>query len=103
MCGRFVQERSNAELAELFDAEPLIDDPGGHYNLAPTDQAAVVVQRGDRRGLTAYRWGLVPHWGGPVLGGCWLDQCPIRDDRDEPDLPRIVRPATLPGPGRRLL
>ena len=62
MCGRFVQERSNAELAELFDAESLVDDPGGHYNLAPTDPAAVVVQRGDRRGLTAYRWGLVPHW-----------------------------------------
>ena len=69
MCGRFVQERSNAELAELFQAEDLVDDPGGRYNLAPTDPAAVVVQRGERRGLTVYRWGLVPHWAKGFDGG----------------------------------
>jgi putative SOS response-associated peptidase YedK len=69
MCGRFVQERSNAELAELFDAEALVDDPGGRYNLAPTDPAAIVVQRGQRRGLTDYRWGLVPHWANGLTGG----------------------------------
>jgi putative SOS response-associated peptidase YedK len=62
MCGRFAQERSTAELAALFDAEPLVDDPGGHYNVAPTDPAAVVVERDERRAITSYRWGLVPHW-----------------------------------------
>ena len=65
MCGRFVQERSLAELGELFDAEPLGDDPGPRYNVAPTDPAAVVVERPDgRRGVTVYQWGLVPHWAG---------------------------------------
>jgi putative SOS response-associated peptidase YedK len=49
-------------MAEIFDAEPLVDDPGGHYNVAPTDEALVVVQRDDRRAVTAYRWGLIPHW-----------------------------------------
>ena len=58
MCGRFAQQRPTAELAELFDAEPLVDDPGGHFNLAPTDPAAVVVERGDRRAVTTYAWGL---------------------------------------------
>jgi putative SOS response-associated peptidase YedK len=62
MCGRFTQQRPTAELAELFAAEPLVDDPGGHFNLAPTDPAAVVVERGDRRALTTYVWGLLPHW-----------------------------------------
>ena len=62
MCGRFTQERPASELAEIFGAEPLVDDPGGHYNVAPTDEAAVVVQRDDRRAITAYRWGLIPHW-----------------------------------------
>ena len=62
MCGRFAQQRPTAELAELFEAEALVDDPGGHFNLAPTDPAAVVVERGDRRAVTAYRWGLIPHW-----------------------------------------
>jgi len=67
MCGRFVQERSVTELAELFEAEPLaaaVDALAApRFNLAPTDQAAVVVQRIDgRRAIAAYRWGLIPHW-----------------------------------------
>jgi putative SOS response-associated peptidase YedK len=62
MCGRFTQQRPTAELAEIFEAENLADDPGGHFNVAPTDEAAVVVQRDDRRAVATYRWGLVPHW-----------------------------------------
>jgi putative SOS response-associated peptidase YedK len=69
MCGRFTQERPSADLAELFDAEPLVEDAGGHFNVAPTQDARVVVEReGDRR-LTAYRWGLIPTWAtGPSAG-----------------------------------
>ncbi len=62
MCGRFTQERPASDLAEIFGAEPLVDDPGARYNVAPTDEALVVVQRDDRRAVTAYRWGLIPHW-----------------------------------------
>lgn len=62
MCGRFTQQRPTSELAEIFDAENLADDPGGHFNVAPTDEAAVVVQRDDRRAVTSFRWGLIPHW-----------------------------------------
>ncbi len=62
MCGRFTQERPASELAEIFAAEPLRDDPGAHFNVAPTDEASVVVQREDRRAVTGYRWGLIPHW-----------------------------------------
>jgi putative SOS response-associated peptidase YedK len=62
MCGRFSQQRPTSELAEIFDAEDLVDAPGGHFNVAPTDDAAVVVQRDDKRAVTAYRFGLIPHW-----------------------------------------
>jgi len=62
MCGRFTQQRPASELAEIFGAEPLADDPGDHFNVAPTDEAAVVVQREERRAVTTYRWGLIPHW-----------------------------------------
>lgn len=62
MCGRFSQQRPASELAEVFSAEPLADDPGPRFNVAPTDDALVVVQREDRRAITAYRWGLIPHW-----------------------------------------
>jgi putative SOS response-associated peptidase YedK len=62
MCGRFTQERPTSELAEIFEAEDLAGAPGGRFNVAPTDEAAVIVQREDRRAVTAYRWGLIPHW-----------------------------------------
>ena len=62
MCGRFSQQRPASELAEIFAAEPLVDDPGPRFNVAPTDDALVVVQREERRAVTAYRWGLIPHW-----------------------------------------
>ncbi|HEX5591374.1 MAG TPA: SOS response-associated peptidase [Candidatus Limnocylindrales bacterium] len=62
MCGRFTQERPTSELAEIFEAEDLAIGDGGRYNVAPTDEAAVIVQRDDRRAVTAYRWGLIPHW-----------------------------------------
>jgi putative SOS response-associated peptidase YedK len=62
MCGRFTQQRPASEFAEIFAAEPLADELGARYNVAPTDDALVVVQRQERRAITAYRWGLVPHW-----------------------------------------
>jgi putative SOS response-associated peptidase YedK len=62
MCGRFSQERPASELAEIFAAEPLAEELGPRWNVAPTDEAFVVVQREDRRAVAAYRWGLIPHW-----------------------------------------
>ena len=69
MCGRFTQERPASELADIFGAEPLVDELGARFNVAPTDDALVVVQRDDRRGLTAYRWGLIPHWATDIKTG----------------------------------
>jgi putative SOS response-associated peptidase YedK len=62
MCGRFSQERPASELAEIFAAEPLAEELGARWNVAPTDEAYVVVQREERRAITAFRWGLIPHW-----------------------------------------
>jgi putative SOS response-associated peptidase YedK len=69
MCGRFTQQRPASELAEIFAAEPLADDPGARFNVAPTDDALVVVQREERRAITAYRWGLIPHWAADLKTG----------------------------------
>ena len=62
MCGRFTQQRPTSEIAAIFEAEDIADDPGGRFNIAPTDEAAVVVQRDDRRAVVTYRWGLIPGW-----------------------------------------
>jgi len=69
MCGRFTQERPASELADIFAAEPLADELGARFNVAPTDDAFVVVQREARRAITAYRWGLVPHWSTDLKAG----------------------------------
>jgi len=65
MCGRFTQQRPTSEIAQIFEAEDLALDPGGRFNVAPTDEAAVVVAREDRRAVVRYRWGLVPSWAEP--------------------------------------
>ena len=62
MCGRFSQQRPTSEIASIFEAEDLAGDPGERYNVAPTDEATVVVQRDDRRAVVRYRWGLIPAW-----------------------------------------
>ena len=69
MCGRFTQQRPASELGDIFAAEPLADELGPRFNVAPTDDAFVVVQRDDRRAITAYRWGLVPHWASDLKAG----------------------------------
>jgi putative SOS response-associated peptidase YedK len=46
-----------------------VDDPGPRFNVAPTDEVLVVVQREERRAITAYRWGLVPHWSADLKAG----------------------------------
>ena len=34
MCGRFTQQRPTSEIAAIFEAEDLFDDPGGRFNVA---------------------------------------------------------------------
>jgi putative SOS response-associated peptidase YedK len=62
MCGRFQQQRPTSELARIFGAEDLTDGPDPKFNIAPTSEASVVVQREERRAIVRYRWGLVPPW-----------------------------------------
>ena len=62
MCGRFTQ-RPTSEIAEIFAAQDRLDDVGEHFNVAPTQRIAVVVERPDsQRAVVGYRWGLVPSW-----------------------------------------
>ena len=62
MCGRFTQQRPSSELAAIFSAEDLATSEGGRFNVAPTTEAMVVVQREEQRAVVWYRWGLIPAW-----------------------------------------
>ena len=69
MCGRyayFPREFSDRRLTwnvdEVFDLKP-------RYNIAPTQEAPVIVQAAGKRTLELFRWGLIPWWAkDPAIG-----------------------------------
>ena len=87
MCGRFVVARTVGELLTIFEADEIVGEmPGISYNVAPTQNIAILVDRsfekdesgapiGElKREFHAARWGLVPRWaksidGSPLING----------------------------------
>lgn len=76
MCGRFVVARTRDELVDLFEIEEVAAGAEFFsYNIAPTQQIAIVVEREveamPSREMHAARWGLLPtfakDFGGPPL------------------------------------
>lgn len=63
MCGRYTLSSSGDEVALLFDLSEIPSFPP-RYNVAPTQEAAVVRVPGPGapRYLDFLRWGLVPYW-----------------------------------------
>jgi len=57
-----------SDLAQIFDAElrdseaETLYELGPRYNVAPTQDIPVVVQRDDGRAFEMHRWGIVPSW-----------------------------------------
>jgi putative SOS response-associated peptidase YedK len=63
MCGRFVSSSPPDELAKYFDVEDVAEkvlEPS--YNVAPTSDVYVVLERGGVRRLDTFHWGLIPFW-----------------------------------------
>lgn len=62
MCGRFVQKSPANQLASFFDIKGPVPNFAPRYNLAPTQDAAVIVAGSDGRRLEIKKWGLIPAW-----------------------------------------
>jgi putative SOS response-associated peptidase YedK len=62
MCARATQQVTSEQIARLFGAEDEAHDPGGHFNLAPTQDVSLVLESDQGRVVTRLRWGLVPPW-----------------------------------------
>ena len=69
MCGRFRLTRKDQEIREYFDV-PDDFEWKPRYNIAPTENVAVVRQRRDHpsRTLSGMRWGLIPYWSKDAKG-----------------------------------
>ncbi len=61
MCGRYTLTTPPSVVAEHFQVPELPNFPP-RYNIAPTQQAAVVRAGQGRRELVFLRWGLIPPW-----------------------------------------
>jgi len=63
MCGRFVAATDADGLARFFVVDERRDEGlEPSWNVAPTQRVPTVVEHEGVRALTAFRWGLVPHW-----------------------------------------
>jgi putative SOS response-associated peptidase YedK len=75
MCGRFVVARAVGDIVTTFEIDEVVGEvPGISYNIAPTQQVSIIVDRSfekDEQGgpvgelsreLHSARWGLVPRW-----------------------------------------
>ena len=60
MCNRYTIGKSKEEIADKFDAM-MIAEIDASYNVAPTQQVAIVTQTKERVLETA-KWGLIPSW-----------------------------------------
>ncbi|MBI4800434.1 MAG: SOS response-associated peptidase [Desulfarculus sp.] len=90
MCGRFTQCSELAVLEGRFDAsaQGLVVHP--RYNLAPTQDALVVVQA-PVRNLVLMRWGLVPAWAKDPSIGHKLINARLESAADKPSFRQAFR------------
>ncbi len=62
MCGRYTLATPVETLAEEFDITGPLPEVWPSYNVAPTQQVAVVLAGDGMRRLEMLRWGLIPPW-----------------------------------------
>ena len=68
MCGRFVRKLYAETIASEFDVDEVVTDLAPSYNVAPSQQVAVVMTDGKKR-LVSMKWGLIPAWSDdPAIG-----------------------------------
>jgi len=60
MCGRYTLKVSLPELVKTFGLHAS-EAPAPRFNIAPTQDVAVVTSSGERT-LETFRWGLIPFW-----------------------------------------
>ena len=69
MCGRYTLKTPTNVLAEWFEIEEYPSALNPSYNIAPTQEVAVVVEEDEKRKLEMFHWGLIPSWAkDPAIG-----------------------------------
>lgn len=106
MCGRYARSRPDDELVDLFDVTEIVGEPlPASYNIAPTQEARVVLERAPReapgggsgggsggvtRQLRTLRWGLVPVWAKDVKIGNRMANARVETVTEKPAFKRAA-------------
>ncbi|OGU17639.1 MAG: hypothetical protein A2X61_02200 [Ignavibacteria bacterium GWB2_35_12] len=61
MCGRFALSAKTKSIEKLLPSVKIPEDMKARYNIAPTQDVAVVLNDGNNE-LTSAKWGLIPFW-----------------------------------------
>jgi putative SOS response-associated peptidase YedK len=71
MCGRYRLTRSKQEIVDHFNVDEFEDDWSQRYNIAPSQQVAVIRQDSAApvQRLSKMRWGLIPSWAKSSITG----------------------------------
>lgn len=91
MCGRYTLSADAGSLWQELDLEGTPADLEGmppRYNIAPTQQVPVVVDRAPRK-LVALRWGLVPFWAKDPSIGSRMINARAESVADKPAFKRL--------------
>jgi len=71
MCGRFARINNAKEIKEIFNLDQIEIELGPSYNIAPTQDVAVILEKGQSK-LTSMGWGLIPFWAKDIAIGSKL-------------------------------
>ncbi|WP_018757969.1 SOS response-associated peptidase [Paenibacillus terrigena] len=63
MCRRFSLSADLNEVQEYFKIDTVLTYYRKRYNIAPTQDMAIIMREGNERRLDQSRWGLFPFWG----------------------------------------
>jgi hypothetical protein len=102
MCGRFTLRTPARDLVEVFE---LLREPelSPRYNIAPTQNVAVIRQDGKIRQTVIDALGPGADLVEGPQGRSAAYQCSLRDDRNQAFISHSVQAAALPDSGRRIL
>jgi putative SOS response-associated peptidase YedK len=94
MCGRFTNRYSSEELRALYGlAETALpaSNFAPHYNIAPTQDCAIVRLKDGRRELSLLKWGLVPSSAKDMSGAAKLINARAENIDGRPDVRSAFR------------
>ena len=114
MCGRFVVAKSVGDIVTTFEIDEVVGEvPGNSYNIAPTQQISIIVDRSFEkaadgsplgelsRELHSARWGLIPRWAKSDTGSAPLINGRIESILEKPSFKDSVvrRRCVIPASG----